>query len=315
MPKEILEYRCLLISPGDVQVERDGLAKSVVDWNAQVGDALGARVELIRWETHSAPDMSAPPQEVLNTQIVEDCDLAVAVFWYRLGTPTEQFASGSIEEIEKLRESGKRVLIYFSSQPIPQGALDTDQFQRLQEVKNEYQQQGLLGSFSDTENLKQQFILHLTKVITELLSKDRSNISKFRELQPTSLPKPDIRVKVNGGFVSMPIGEIKDVLIIEVQNHSPMTIFLGNVQIKIKGNKILFPQSDAITGEYQKRRELRPGEKFSFNILPETIMSKVSIDEIVSAVVSDDIERTYESDQESIQSLLNSMIKRRNKAQ
>lgn len=314
MPKEIIEYRCLLISPGDVQEERNGLADSVTRWNVQVGDALGARVELIRWEIHSAPDMSAPPQEVLNSQIVEDCDFAVAVFWYRLGTPTEKFESGSIEEIEKLRESGKRVLIYFSYQAIPQGALDTDQFKRLQEVKNNYQQQGLLGSYSDTENLKQQFILHLTKVITELLSKDRSNVSQFRELQPTTLPKPDIRIKVNGGFAQMPIGKIEDVLIIEVQNHSPMTVFLGNVQIKLKDNRILFPPSDAITKEFQKRRELRPGEKFSFNILPDTIFEKVRIDDIMCVVVSDDIERTYESDQESIQSILKSMIERRKKA-
>jgi len=78
MPKEILEYKCLLISPGDVQKERDALSDSVTRWNAQIGDALGARVELIRWEIHSAPDMSAPPQKVLNSQIVEDCDFAVA---------------------------------------------------------------------------------------------------------------------------------------------------------------------------------------------------------------------------------------------
>jgi hypothetical protein len=222
MPKEILEYRCLLISPGDVQEERNALGDSVTRWNAQIGDALGARVELIRWEIHSAPDMSAPPQKVLNSQIVEDCDFAIAVFWYRLGTPTENYPSGSIEEIEKIRESGKRVLIYFSSQAIPQDALDMDQYKRLQEIKTKYQQEGLLGTYSDTENLNQQFILHLTKVIAEFLSKDRSNISQFRELQSTTLPKPDVRIKVSGGFVQMPTGRIEDILILEVQNHSPI---------------------------------------------------------------------------------------------
>ncbi len=314
MPKEILEYRCLLISPGDVQEERKGLTDTVAHWNAQIGDALGARVELVKWEIHSAPDMSASPQKVLNSQIVEDCDFAVAVFWYRLGTPTENFQSGSIEEIEKIRESGKRVLIYFSSRAIPQGALETNQYQLLQEIKNNYQQQGLLGSYSDTENLKQQFILHLTKVITEFLSKDRSNLSQFQELQPVTLPKPDVRVKVNGGFVTMPIGGIEDIIIIEVQNHSPMTVFLGNVQIKLKGNRVLFPPSDAITKEYQRRRELRPGEKFSFNVLPGTIIEKVPVEDVICAVVSDDIERTYESDQESIQLLLKSMIEKRKHA-
>jgi len=198
MPKEILEYKCLLISPGDVQQERDALSYSVTHWNAQIGDALGARVELVRWEIHSAPDMSAPPQEVLNSQIVEDCDFAVAVFWYRLGTPTNDYDSGSIEEIEKIRESGKRVLVYFSSQAVPQGTLDIDQFRRLQEIKDKYQKEGLLGVYSDIENLKQQFILHLTKVIATFLSKDRGDVSQFHELQPTTLPKPDVRIKVSG---------------------------------------------------------------------------------------------------------------------
>jgi len=314
MPKEILEYKCLLISPGDVQKERDALSDSVTRWNAQIGDTLGARVELIRWEIHSAPDMSAPPQKVLNSQIVEDCDFAVAVFWYRLGTPTEDYDSGSIEEIEKIRESGKRVLIYFSSQAVPQGTLDIEQFRRLQEIKSKYQQEGLLGAYSDIENLKQQFVLHLTKVIAAFLSKDRGDVSQFHELQPTTLPKPDVRIKVNGGFVQMPTGKANDILILEVQNHSPMTVFLGNVQIRLKDNRTLFPPSDAVTNEFQRRRELRPGEKFSFNILPESIVDRVSIEDIVCAVVSDDIDRTYKSDKESIQSILKSIIERQKKA-
>ena len=172
----------------------------------------------------------------------------------------------------------------------------------------------MLGAYSDIENLKQQFVLHLTKVIAEFLSKDRSNVSQFHELQPTTLPKPDVRIKVNGGFVQMPTGKIEDILILEVQNHSPMTVFLGNVQIRLKDNRTLFPSSDAVTKEFQRRRELRPGEKFSFNILPETIVDRVAIDDIVCAVVSDDIDRTYESDKESIQSILKSIIERQKKA-
>ncbi len=72
--------------------------------------------------------------------------------------------------------------------------------------------------------------------------------------------------------------------------------------------------SDAITKEFQKRRELRPGEKFSFNIFPDTILENVKIDDIACVVVSDDIDRTYESDQESIQYLIRSMIEKRKKA-
>jgi|SRR5947209_8424752 len=61
MPRQIIEYRCLLISPGDVTEERDALTKLVNDWNAQVGNGLGARVDLVRWESHATPDMAGPP--------------------------------------------------------------------------------------------------------------------------------------------------------------------------------------------------------------------------------------------------------------
>jgi hypothetical protein len=87
-----------------------------------------------------------------------------------------------------------------------------------------------------------------------------------------------------------------------------MTVFLGNVQIKLKDNRTLFPPTDAINKEYQRRRELRPGESFSFNILPSTILEKVTVDDVACAMVSDDIDRVYESDQDSIQSLLSRFV-------
>lgn len=313
MPRTVLEYKCLLISPSDVQEEREGLTDCVEQWNAQIGGALGAKVELVKWETHSAPDLSGEPQYVLNQQIVDHCDFGVAVFWYRLGTPTNNHESGSVEEIDRMSQSGKRVLIYFSSCAIPQNALSTDQFAKLQKVKKSFQEKGLLGSYSDTENLKQQFQLHLTKVISELLSKDKADISQFQNLQPITLQKPDVRVKVSGGFATTYNG-VEDVLIIEVQNHSPMTVFLGNVVLRLKSGNVLFPAADALTKEYQRRRELQPGQKFSFNILPQLIVEHTLVEDIICASVSDDIERTYESKHGEIPALVKSMLTRQRDA-
>ena len=307
VPRTVIEYKCLLISPGDVQDERAALTDTVAQWNAQIGNALGAKVELVKWETHSAPEMSGEPQTVLNQQIVDHCDFGVAVFWYRLGTPTNNYASGSIEEINRIGESGKRLLVYFCSRAIPQDALTTDQYQKLQETKKELQQKGLLGTYSDTSNLQQQFQLHLTKVITDLLAKDRTEISQFQNLQPTTLSKPDVRVKVNGAFVTGYEG-VEDIVSVDVQNHSPMTVFLGNVVLRLKGGNVLFPAADAVTKEFQRRRELMPGQKFSFHISPKVIFEHTDINNILCAAVSDDIERTYESDGEALRMILQSMI-------
>ena len=119
MARTVVEYRCLLISPSDVDAERAAISEVVGEWNAQVGSVLGARVHLVRWETHSVPDAAAPPQEALNRQIVDESDFGLAVFWGRLGSPTGSHLSGSIEEIDRLRARGARVLLYFSTSPIP----------------------------------------------------------------------------------------------------------------------------------------------------------------------------------------------------
>ncbi len=92
-----------------------------------------------------------------------------------------------------------------------------------------------------------------------------------------------------------------------------MTVFLGNINIRLKDSRRLFPAADAITNEFQKRRELRPGEKFSFNITPENIFEKVSLEEIVCAEISDDIDRIYESNQTDLQLLLKSIFEKKHK--
>jgi len=67
------------------------------------------------------------------------------------------------------------------------------------------------------------------------------------------------------------------------------------VSIQLKNqHKLVFTQDSM--GEHQRRRELRPGEKFAFYLFPEMIFDKVSPDDISHIVVTDDIDRTYESD-------------------
>ena len=142
MSKRIIEYRCLLISPSDVDEERAAVSAVIDDWNALIGKGHDARVLLVRWETHGVPDVSAPPQEVLNRDIVDECDFGIAIFWTRLGSPTTTHESGSIEEIERLRQRGARVLVYVSSAPIPQERLRDDQYHRLSEFRKATWQRG-----------------------------------------------------------------------------------------------------------------------------------------------------------------------------
>jgi hypothetical protein len=329
----VTEYQCLLISPGDVYKERDTLLEVVAVWNAHVGKALGARVELVSWETHAVPDSGATAQASLNRQIVDQCDFGIALFWARLGTPTVSEESGSIEEINRLRARGANVLVYFNAAPVPQEALHDDQFARLQAFRQELAQSALFFYYNGLADLREQVLLHITTTVATMLQAVRTQpppatvtpgivTSPFEtRTMPTRIgtepavvtaPVPDVRVEVRVGVAGIshvfprfgvrPQAQI--VLAALVQNHSPQPVYISNVVLELRsGQRLLFPR-DAVTGEFQNRRALQPGEDFSFMMLPDEIFKLAPKDDLVCALAIDAIGREYRSTEESMKQAL-----------
>lgn len=44
--------------------------------------------------------MSAPAQTIINVTVLKGCDLLVGIFWTGVGAATEEYISGTVEEIE-----------------------------------------------------------------------------------------------------------------------------------------------------------------------------------------------------------------------
>src|SRR5690606_19975802 len=128
-------FRVLIASPGDVSEERDIAVRIIQEWN----DLNSAERRLVllplRWETHSAPEYGKRPQEVINRQVVDHCDLLVGVFWTRIGSPTGVADSGTLEEIERVANDGKPVMLYFSKSSKNPDEIDLEQLKRLREFK------------------------------------------------------------------------------------------------------------------------------------------------------------------------------------
>jgi hypothetical protein len=106
----------------------------------------------LRWETDAVPELGEDGQEVINRQLVDECDIVVALFHSRLGAPTPRAVSGTVEEIERARARGVPVHIYFSEMPIPRD-VDPDELKRLNEYRSVLQAEGLLGSYASLEDL------------------------------------------------------------------------------------------------------------------------------------------------------------------
>ncbi|MGO2311599.1 DUF4062 domain-containing protein [Brachybacterium tyrofermentans] len=143
----------MIASPSDTTEARDAVEAAIYGWN----DANSRNKQVIlqpwRWETSSVPQLGDHPQSLINAQGVDDSDIVFALFGSRLGSPTPGAVSGTVEEIERAVEQGKPVHLYFSTASLPND-VDTEQLQGLRAFKEQVQDRGLLGEFSNVSQLE-----------------------------------------------------------------------------------------------------------------------------------------------------------------
>jgi hypothetical protein len=142
----------MIASPSDVQEARDVVEDAVTSWNAAHARSKGLILQPWRWETSAVPVLGGHPQTLINSQGVDDSDIVFALFGGRLGSPTPDFVSGTVEEIDRAVGLGKPVHVYFSTEPLPND-IDTAQLDALRAFKSDMQARGLLGEYSNPNQL------------------------------------------------------------------------------------------------------------------------------------------------------------------
>lgn len=161
MPQNVTQYDLLISCPGDIKEEIKVINRTVQKFNDQFSDTLGISIRTRHWSKNSYPQSGGKPQALLNEQFVKKCDAAVALFWTRFGTPTDEYGSGTEEEIEIMLDAGKQVFLYFSDKPIPPSETDWEGYQKVQAFKQKYN--GIYFSYCTAEDFESSFYAHLTQ--------------------------------------------------------------------------------------------------------------------------------------------------------
>ncbi|ACF46472.1 protein of unknown function DUF323 [Prosthecochloris aestuarii DSM 271] len=158
MPDKPHRIRILIASPSDVQEERKRAIEVIRQWNASQESVF---LEAIDWETYAAPEGDGEPQEKINEQIVDRCDCAVGIFWTRIGTATKVAPGGAVEEIQRLEESGRKVMVYFSNLLMSRQAAKDPQFQRVDKYREEREKKSLCWSYGTHDDFEKYLYHHL----------------------------------------------------------------------------------------------------------------------------------------------------------
>ena len=181
-----------LASPSDVEPEREAAHRVAAEINASVGRELNWRVELLVWED-VGPDY-VRPQEKINTEAVDVCDLFVGVLWERWGQATghEDYDSGFREEFERAvkrhaQESTPDIWLYLKD--INRSSLlhQTDQIRKVIEFRDQLttERKFFPKAFRTTEEWEVEFRKSLYRHVIKV-ARQHPNGRSF----PTQSPEP-----------------------------------------------------------------------------------------------------------------------------
>lgn len=157
--------KVMIASPSDVAAEREIIRNVVHEWNAVHSEDRGIVLIPIGWESHSSPAMGDRPQEIINKQILNGCDLLIAVFWTKFGTPTGKADSGTAEEINEHLAAGKPALIYFSSEPVVPDSINPEQYKALKAFEQEKMGKGLIERYDSKTEFREKLTRQLAQTI------------------------------------------------------------------------------------------------------------------------------------------------------
>ncbi|MEC5398468.1 hypothetical protein [Uliginosibacterium sp. H1] len=195
MPRKNLILQVFVASPSDVEEERGVLDSVVAELNRTWANSIGVSFEVLKWETSVRPGFSDDAQAVINSQIPDDYDVFIGIFWSRLGTRTSRAASGTVEEFERayqrFRETGSvpEIMLYFKEAPLSPSRIEAGQLLALQEFKSSLPEKGgLYSSFEDLAGFEASLRAHLAAIAQQFVKVPERSISlESAELLPEAL--------------------------------------------------------------------------------------------------------------------------------
>lgn len=177
MAHQSLTLHMLISAPGDVDPEdMRTVHRTVNRWNFRQGRKMvpsAVTVVPVSWSDHAYSEFGIRPQESLNKQLVEEADLAFAMFADRLGTPTGEADSGTVEEMDVMRKAGKHVSLVRSVAPRSvSGREATEEKLRLETYLSEVKAgRGLVYEYTTREDLASQ-VEHVLSSQAEIFIRD-----------------------------------------------------------------------------------------------------------------------------------------------
>ena len=170
-----------ITSPSDVVEERKIVHNLIEEWNVINTKKQKMILRSITWEKDLHSSFGESPQSIINEQILDDADILIGIFNARLGTPTKEHDSGSVEEIKRHIEQNKPAMLYFSNDKINRDTFDNEQYDKLKLFKDWCKDKSVYFEYNDTTEF--------TKIVRTQIGLLLNNTDYFYEEIPYNQPE------------------------------------------------------------------------------------------------------------------------------
>lgn len=208
--------RVFVSSPGDLRRERLLIVKVC----RHLSRSMGVKIQPLLWEGGGTgnPDIEAfppyvtgaGPQAAIDQRLWDEiggCDIYVGMIWNRMGTPTNQWRSGTEAEYEGARLARRRtgrpstILFYRKTAPADINNIHAEQAASVRQFAGELQSSGLLLDFSSLGALESHLVAHLTDAVRRATgTRPTQAFSKYvRQLDQQS--EPSERTLIGKGLI------------------------------------------------------------------------------------------------------------------
>lgn len=144
----------MITSPSDSEAFHEAVRRAINRWNNLEGRYRGTFLNARAAKTDLAPEVAARTQDIPNRRILPTCHLLIAIFWARIGTATNLFESGTVEEIARHFRAKKRVMIYFADAVLRPSSIDLEQLSRVRKFKDKWSLRAWVQSFVDEKEFE-----------------------------------------------------------------------------------------------------------------------------------------------------------------
>ena len=159
-------YKIMIGAPSDIDAEINIAFDVIQNWNNINAQSHNIVLLPSHWSINAYPTLSHKPQDAIDRQLVDKSDMLICIFGSKLGTPTDNYISGTVEEIEEHLKAKKEVMVFFCSQ-IDKSKTNLEQTCKLLEFQKEMYKRGLCSEYADAADFKSKLTDKLALCVNE----------------------------------------------------------------------------------------------------------------------------------------------------